>query len=144
GVERFEQYGAIEREGRGSSLDEESRRTIWSVFETFRTLSRALGREPAHALVPRALARVAAIRNHPYDHVVVDDAHRLAPVELKLVRTLAAAGSLTLFAALEQKFDPQAATLHELGLARLDRTESLPRVLRGPAPIHAVALQILR
>jgi len=144
GVERFEQYGAIDREGRGSSLDEESRRTIWSVFETFRALARALGREPAHALVPRALARLASVRNHPYDHVVVDDAHRLAPVELKLVRTLAAAGSLTLFAALEQKFDPLAATLHELGLARLDRTEALPRMLRGPAPIHAAALDLLR
>jgi len=144
GVERFEQYGAIDREGRGSSLDEESRRTIWSVFETFRALARALGREPAHALVPRALARLATVRNHPYDHVVVDDAHRLAPVELKLVRTLAAAGSLTLFSALEQKFDPLAATLHELGLARLDRTEALPRMLRGPAPVHAAALHVLR
>jgi superfamily I DNA/RNA helicase len=144
GVERFEQYGAIDREGRGSSLDEESRRTIWSVFETFRALARALGRAPAHALVPRALARLATVRNHPYDHVVVDDAHRLAPVELKLVRTLAAAGSLTLFSALEQKFDPLAATLHELGLARLDRTEALPRMLRGPAPVHAAALHVLR
>ena len=144
GVERFEQYGAIDREGRGSSLDEESCRTIWSVFETFRALARALGREPAHALFPRALARLATVRNHPYDHVVVDDAHRLAPVELKLVRTLAAAGSLTLFSALEQKFDPLAATLHELGLARLDRTEALPRMLRGPAPVHAAALHVLR
>jgi superfamily I DNA/RNA helicase len=144
GVERFDQYGLIDREGRGSSLDEESRRTIWGVFETFRGLARALGREPAHALVPPALARLAAARTRPYDHVVVDDAHRLAPVELRLVRTLAAAGSLTLFAALEQPFDPIAATLRELGLDRLDRTEVLPRVLRGPAPIFTAALTVLR
>jgi hypothetical protein len=144
GVERFDQYGLIDREGRGSSLDEESRRTIWGVFETFRGLARALGREPAHALVPPALARLAGARTRPYDHVVVDDAHRLAPVELRLVRTLAAAGSLTLFAALEQPFDPIAATLRELGLDRLDRTEVLPRVLRGPAPIFTAALTVLR
>ena len=144
GVERFDQYGVIDREGRGSSLDEESRRTIWGVYETFRGLARALGREPAHALVPPALARLAGARTRPYDHVVVDDAHRLAPVELRLVRTLAAAGSLTLFAALEQPFDPIAATLRELGLDRLDRTEVLPRVLRGPAPVFAAALTVLR
>jgi superfamily I DNA/RNA helicase len=144
GVETFEQYGAIEREGRGTSLDEDARRTIWSVFESWRSLARALGRDHPHALVPPALARLAGARTHPYDHVVVDDAHRLAPVELKLVRTLAAAGSLTLFAALEQRFDPIAATLHELGLERLDRTEVLPRVMRGPAPIHAAALAVLQ
>jgi len=144
GVERFAQYGAIDREGRGTSLDEDARRTIWSVFELYRGLARALGRDHPHALVPPALARLASVRNHPYDHVVVDDAHRLAPIELKLVRTLAAAGSLTLFAALEQKFDPLAATFKALGLERLDRTEVLPLVLRGPAPIHAAALAVLQ
>lgn len=144
GVAQFEQYGAIEREGRGTALDEEARSTIWSVFELVRAFARALGRDHPHALVPPALARLAGARTHPYDHVVVDDAHRLVPVELKLVRTLAAAGSLTLFAALEQKFDPLASTLRALGLERLDRTEVLPCVLRGPAPIHAAALAVLQ
>jgi superfamily I DNA/RNA helicase len=144
GIESFDQYGAIEREGRGTSLDEDSRRTIWTLFEIYCGLARALGRDHPHALVPPALARLAGARTHPYDHVVVDDAHRLAPVELKLVRTLAAAGSLTLFAALEQKFDPIAATFKALGLERLDRTEVLPRVQRGPAPIHAAALAVLQ
>lgn len=144
GVERFDQYVEVDREGRGSPLDEESRRTVFALFETWRGLARALGRTHRHALVPAALARLATARIHPYDHVVVDDAHRLVPVELRLVRTLAAAGSLTLFAALEQRFDPLAATLRELGLERLDRTEVLPLVQRGPAKIHDAALAVLK
>jgi superfamily I DNA/RNA helicase len=144
GVERFEQYTPVAREGRGSPLDEEARKSVFAVFEEFRAIALRLRTQPPLALVPGALARLARERRPLYDHVVVDDAHRLAPIELELVRQLAAGGSLTLFASLEQRFDPLAARLRDLGLERLDRTEVLTATMRCPAPILAAALAVLR
>jgi len=144
GVVRFDDYRAIDREGRALPLDDDSRAAVFAVFEETRALAERVGRGLPLALAPVALQRLAASRTPPYDHVVVDDAHLLAPVELKLVRALAGGGSLTLFSALEQRFDPLAARLSDLGLGRLDRTETLPRALRGPKAICKLALQILR
>ncbi len=144
GLERFEEYPAVAREGRALPLDDDSRRAVFEVSEETRALAARVGRALPLGLVPAALRRLAALRTPPYDHVVVDDAHLLAPVELRLVRALAGGGSLTLFSALEQRFDPLAATLSDLGLGRLDRTEVLPKSLRGPKAIYRVALQILR
>jgi superfamily I DNA/RNA helicase len=144
GIERYEEYQAVAREGRALPLDDESRKAVFEVFEETRALASRIGRALPLAPVPDALRRLAALRTPPYDHVVVDDAHLLAPVELRLVRALASGGSLTLFSALEQRFDPLAATLSALGLDRLDRTEVLPKSLRGPKAIYRVALQILR
>src|SRR5688572_345613 len=144
GVEKFEDYAPIAREGRGTALDDEARKSVFAVYEEYRALAQRLGKSPPLALVPAALARLASERSPPYDHVLVDDAPRLAPAELKLARSLAAGGSLTLFGALEQKFDPLAASLRELRLAGLDRTEVLPRVLRGPKPIFEAALAVLK
>lgn len=144
GFERFEDYQPVEREGRALPLDDEARRAVFAVFEETRALAARIGRSLPLATVPAALRRLGATRTPPYDHVVVDDAHLLAPIELKLVRALASGGSLTLFSALEQRFDPLAAKLTALGLDRLDRTEVLPKSLRGPRAIYKVALQILR
>jgi len=144
GIERFEEYRTVAREGRALPLDDDSRRAVFAVYEETLALAARVGRALPLALVPAALRRLAALRTPPYDHVVVDDAHLLTPVELRLVRALAGGGSLTLFSALEQRFDPLAATLSDLGLGRLDRTEVLPKSLRGPRAIYRVALQILR
>ncbi len=144
GIERLDEYLPIEREGRARPLDDESRRAVFAVFDEVRRLADRCGRALPLALVPAALRRLAQTRAPPYDHVVVDDAHLLAPIELKLVRALASGGSLTLFSALEQRFDPLAAKLTALGLGRLDKTEVLPRSLRGPKAIYKAALAILR
>lgn len=144
GLERLEEYLAVEREGRARPLDDESRKAVFAVFAEVRRLAARFGRTLPMALVPAALRRLATTRAPPYDHVVVDDAHLLAPIELKLVRALSSGGSLTLFSALEHRFDPLAAKLTELGLGRLDRTEVLPRSLRGPKAIYKAALAILK
>jgi superfamily I DNA/RNA helicase len=144
GVERFEEYAELAREGRRTALEDDARRAVFAVFEEFLALCDALGVAPPLRLVNEALRKASAERAPPYDHVVVDDAHALAPVELKLARALAAGGSLTLFSPLEQPFDPLAARLRDLGLARLDRAEALPRVQRGPAPIFAAAKEVAR
>ncbi|MSR47922.1 MAG: hypothetical protein EXS13_12820 [Planctomycetes bacterium] len=144
GIERLDDYLPIEREGRTLPLDDESRRAVFAVFDELRALAARIGRVLPLTLVPEALRQLAATRTPPFDHVVVDDAHLLTPIELKLVRALSSGGSLTLFSALEQRFDPLAAKLTALRLERLDRTEVMPTAMRGPKAVYKVALQILR
>ncbi len=144
GIETFEDYRPVARQGRASGLDHGSRRAVFALFTEVHSLAEQLGRRLPLALAPPALRQLAGTRPPPFNHVVVDDAHLLAPIELKLVRALATGGSLTLFAALEQRFEPLASNLTELGLGRLDRTDVLPTGLRSPTPIYKTALAILK
>lgn len=90
GLSSLEGYRDIQRTGRGTSLSPRQRRELWEVFAKVRAGLERAGMMTWGDVADRMRARIEGDGQHPFDHVVVDEAQDLGPRELRLAAALAA------------------------------------------------------
>ena len=99
GIVTLDEYLAARRRGRGKSLRSLQRTQVWHVMAEF---ERELAERNAHTYETVCLeaARILAEQtDRPYDHVIVDEAQDLHPVQWRLLRALVREGPNDLFLA---------------------------------------------
>ena len=97
GVFTLQEYLRLSRVGRGSRLNAEDRHIVWSIYEEYQRLLRAEGAFDYDDLPILAVTQLAEDTSfQPYDHIIVDEAQDLTPVQLKVAQ-LAAGKQQSLF-----------------------------------------------
>lgn len=90
GVDSFQDYSKILREGRSTALDRGMRRAIWSVVEEYRSLLNDSGlRETEDAMRDLRNILETAGEKGLYAHVVVDEAQDMGAQAFRLLRLVA-------------------------------------------------------
>jgi superfamily I DNA/RNA helicase/mRNA-degrading endonuclease RelE of RelBE toxin-antitoxin system len=88
-VESIDEYLATPRTGRKMRLNVSQRRLIWQIYEQWRDLLQASGKETWQQRRIRAVATVAQSHLHQYyDAVIIDEAQDLDPSMLRLLVNL--------------------------------------------------------
>ena len=86
----FQDYKKFERDGRGRPLGSRQREIVWKFYEIFReklaennqiTWSQIYGELEQHFVKQKT---------RPYDHIIIDEAQDLGPIQLKFVRSITA------------------------------------------------------
>lgn len=88
GIERLEDYLALERRGRETPLSGELRRDIWALHEAWTGRNRSLGLVDYPDVALGALHHIERTGQRRYDAVIVDEAQDLTLVEASLVARL--------------------------------------------------------
>lgn len=93
GIQSFDEYKVIARNGRGMALGAALRRELWDVFERVQQQLAANELHTFGEVCDRLRRKIEQDEARPFAHVVVDEAQDLGPRELRLVAALAPAAS---------------------------------------------------
>jgi hypothetical protein len=97
GLKRWEDYRDIARTGRGSALTQQRRRELWTIFDAVLVELSSRNALTWGELCDRFRANIEQSTDHPFQHVVVDEAQDFGPRELRLIAALAPPGPRSLF-----------------------------------------------
>ncbi len=125
-VVHLERYRQTSREGQAGRLDRGAREVLWSVYEEFEARRRAHGGVPPTELARFVARRLPRTPRLPFDHVLVDDAHRHQPAELALCHDLAPGGSQTFLADRQSRAALPGLRWSNAGLSFAGRVTMLP------------------
>ncbi|MFF0809938.1 UvrD-helicase domain-containing protein [Streptomyces albogriseolus] len=119
-------YLAASRRGRGSALSPSRREQLWPAVELFETMLRERKGTTYLKVCARA-AELLAASSATHDHVVVDEAQDLHPVQWRVLRGAVAPGSDDLFITGDphQRIYDSKVSLGSLGIAVTGRTHRL-------------------
>lgn len=142
-------YLKVRRPGRGVRLNRGHRLAVWSVIESYRLATRAVGTidfGEAAAVAAVHLDRVAGEgARRWFDHVLVDEGQDLSPTQWQLVRALVAEGPNDVFIAedVHQRIYGARLTLAQYGLRITGRSRRLTLNYRTTAQNLSYAMQLL-
>ena len=144
-IRTWEQYRVVPRLGRKTRLTEESRKLLWSLFETVRgsLSSRGLITEPEAC--ERLQARFSERGNFPYSFAVIDEAQDVSVPQLRLLASLLASKPNGLFFAgdLGQRIFQQPFSWTGLGVDIRGRSKTLKINYRTSQEIRRQADRLL-
>jgi superfamily I DNA/RNA helicase len=138
-VRNEDEYLAVERRGRGSSLRAEQRRQVWAVIEAFAAELRATGRMTHLQICAEAADVLDGSDDHHFDHVVVDEAQDLHPAQWRVLRAAAKTGPDDLFITGDphQRIYDSRVSLRAVGISVTGRSSRLRINYRSTAEILA-------
>lgn len=87
-LQRWEDYRDVKRLGRKTRLSEPQRQALWAVFEAVQVRLDAAGLTTAARLFTTLAAKLAKLKNPPFDFVVVDEAQDLSVSELRMLAAM--------------------------------------------------------
>ncbi|KAB8145743.1 AAA family ATPase [Chloroflexia bacterium SDU3-3] len=90
GVERADDYVAMERRGRRTPLKASTREALWAVYTRWRELMAAQRLVTTAIVRLEALAVARALPAKPYQALIIDEAQDLPPVAIRLLCALVA------------------------------------------------------
>ncbi|MDT0532316.1 AAA family ATPase [Micromonospora sp. DSM 115977] len=128
-VQSREEYRAANRRGRGSALGQRQRDRVWDAVEMFQKEASAAGSGTHLQICARAaqLLGGADLTVHGYDHVVVDEAQDLHPMQWRVLRAAVAPGADDLFITGDphQRIYDSRVSLNALGISVAGRSSRL-------------------
>ncbi len=136
-------YLHARRYGRGRALQESQRRAVWMIYQTYRNELAAHGWadwEDIPVMALQELDRQAL--EHPFDHVIVDEAQDLTATEIRLASRLGS--SLFLVGDAAQSIYTRGYTWRETGLELQGRSYSLKRNFRNTHQVAEAAADFIR
>lgn len=145
-LESEEDYLETRRSGRGVALSRRQRKAVWKVVESFETALRER-KLWTHESVLREAVRISTTRtNKPFQHVVVDEAQDLSPMQWRLLRAVVTHGPDDMFIAGDshQRIYNNYASLRSLGINIAGRSIRLKINYRTTAEILAWSLGMMR
>lgn len=145
-LETQDDYLAARRSGRGVALSARQRQAVWKILDAFDVTLRER-KLWTHETVLREAVRIAkAEGTKPFRHVVVDEGQDLSPMQWRLLRAVAPAGSDDMFVAADshQRIYNNYASLRSLGIHIAGRSSRLKVNYRTTAEILAWSLGMMR
>ncbi|MFD5001951.1 UvrD-helicase domain-containing protein [Streptomyces mutabilis] len=140
----LEAYRAASRRGRGRALSPARREQLWPAVELFESMLRDRN-QTTHLKVCARAAELLAASAPTHDHVVVDEAQDLHPVQWRVLRGAVTPGSDDLFLTGDphQRIYDSKVSLGSLGIAVAGRTHRLRINYRSTEEILAWSTDIL-
>ncbi len=144
-LRNWEQYRTAPRLGRKTRLKEPARKALWEIFEGVLSDLAIQGLVTLQGVYGTLAVKVPGFVNKPYDHVIVDEAQDIGPVQLKFLAALAAAQPNGLFFAgdLGQRIFQQAFSWKSMGVEVRGRSKTLKINYRTSHQIRAQADKLL-
>ena len=141
----IEAYAGVPRLGRKSRMSAGQRERLWPVFAAARASLARRGLLTWPQVFGEVTAHYAARAAKPFDHVVVDEAQDLGVPELRLLATIASAGSDALFFAGDagQRIFQQPFSWSALGVDVRGRASTLTVNYRTSHQIRGMADRLL-
>jgi superfamily I DNA/RNA helicase len=138
-VRNEDEYRAVERRGRGSSLRAGQRVEVWAVIEAFLAELRAAGKMTHLQICAEAAEILAGSGDHHVDHVVVDEAQDLHPAQWRVLRAAVHTGPDDLFITGDphQRIYDSRVSLRAVGISVTGRSSRLRINYRSTAEILA-------
>lgn len=96
-LDSWEAYRDVTRLGRKTRLAEKPRRLLWSIFEHLRTSLKTRKLITRATMFTRLASSLAALKNPPFDFVVVDEAQDISVAQLRFVAALGGGRPNSLF-----------------------------------------------
>lgn len=145
GLTDAEQYFALERIGRRTTLRRQQREAVWGLFEEYERLKAQRGILDWHDVLLRARDEARAIPVTDYGAVVVDEVQDLTVVGLQLLHSLVGdrRNGLLLVGDGQQAVYPGSYTTAEAGISLSGRAAVLRQNYRNGGDILSRALQIV-
>jgi len=144
-LETWEAYRDVARLGRKTRLAEKPRLLLWSIFEHFRSGLKARNLTTRAAMFTRLAATLAAVKNPPFDFVVVDEAQDISVAQLRFLAALGGGRANSLFFAgdLGQRIFQQPFSWKSLGVDIRGRSTTLHVNYRTSHQIRTQADRLL-
>ncbi len=144
-LESWEAYRDVVRLGRKTRLAEKPRLLLWSIFEHFRSALKARNLTTRAEMFTRLAASLAAVKNRPFDFVVVDEAQDISVAQLRFLAALGGGRANSLFFAgdLGQRIFPQPFSWKSLGVDIRGRSTTLHVNYRTSHQIRTQADRLL-
>lgn len=141
----WEQYRTAPRLGRKTRLKEQARKDLWNIFEAVNLNLVEQGLVTSQGVYGSLAEKMTDIDRKPYNHVVVDEAQDVGPVQLKFLAALAGSQSNGLFFAgdLGQRIFQQAFSWKSVGVEVRGRSKTLKINYRTSHQIRAQADKLL-
>lgn len=141
----WEQYRDAPRLGRKTRLKETVRKALWDIFEDVSNQLREQGLVSLQGVYGLLAGHLPEIAHAPYEHVVVDEAQDIGPVQLKFLAALAGSRPNGLFFAgdLGQRIFQQAFSWKSMGVEVRGRSKTLKINYRTSHQIRAQADRLL-
>jgi mRNA-degrading endonuclease RelE of RelBE toxin-antitoxin system len=126
-LETWDAYRDVSRLGRKTRLPEPQRAALWKVFETVRERLRTEGLLTRPELFTKLSEKLLALRNPPFDFVIVDESQDVTVPQLRFFAALGGARSNGLFFAgdLGQRIFQQPFSWKSLGVDVRGRARTL-------------------
>src|SRR5690606_10847008 len=99
GVTSWEDYAVVDRAARGSSLNRAQRELAWRGIEAMRASLVSAELTTWSTVCWELVEHLDAGSDHPYAHVIADEAQDFGPGELRLLRALAPSAANDVFLA---------------------------------------------
>lgn len=144
-LDSWEAYRDVKRMGRKTRLSEPQRAALWAIFAAVRVALDAAGTITRAGLFAR-LAHIIGERAHPpFDHVVVDEAQDISPIQLRFLAAIGVHLSNGLFFAgdLGQRIFQQPFSWNALGVDIRGRARTLQINYRTSHQIRQQADRLL-
>ena len=144
-LETWEAYRDVARLGRKTRLSEKPRLLLWSIFEHFRSGLKARNLTTRAAMFTRLAATLAAVKNPPFDFVVVDEAQDISVAQLRFLAAFGGGRANSLFFAgdLGQRIFQQPFSWKSLGVDIRGRSTTLHVNYRTSHQIRTQADRLL-
>ncbi len=144
-LESWEAYRDVVRLGRKTRLAEKPRLLLWSIFEHFRSALKARNLTTRAEMFTRHAASLAAVKNRPFDFVVVDEAQDISVAQLRFLAALGGGRANSLFFAgdLGQRIFQQPFSWKSLGVDIRGRSTTLHVNYRTSHQIRTQADRLL-
>jgi mRNA-degrading endonuclease RelE of RelBE toxin-antitoxin system len=144
-LETWDAYRDVARLGRKTRLAEKPRLLLWSIFEHFRSGLKARNLTTRAVMFTRLAASLAAVKNPPFDFVVVDEAQDISVAQLRFLAALGGGRANSLFFAgdLGQRIFQQPFSWKSLGVDIRGRSTTLHVNYRTSHQIRTQADRLL-
>ncbi|HQF55047.1 MAG TPA: UvrD-helicase domain-containing protein [Fibrobacteria bacterium] len=141
----WEQYRTAPRLGRKTRLKEQARKDLWNIFEAVNRNLVKQGLMTLQGVYGSLTDKMSDLVRKPYDHVVVDEAQDVGPVQLKFLAAMAGPQPNGLFFAgdLGQRIFQQAFSWKSVGVEVRGRSKTLKINYRTSHQIRAQADKLL-
>jgi superfamily I DNA/RNA helicase len=144
-LETWEAYRDVARLGRKTRLAETPRLLLWSIFEHFRSGLKTRNLTTRAAMFTRLAASLPAVKNPPFDFVVMDEAQDISVAQLRFLAALGGGRANSLFFAgdLGQRIFQQPFSWKSLGVDIRGRSTTLHVNYRTSHQIRTQADRLL-
>ena len=144
-LDSWEAYRDVTRLGRKTRLAEKPRRLLWSIFEHLRASLKTRELITRATMFTRLVSSLAAVKNPPFDFVVVDEAQDISVAQLRFLAALGGGRPNSLFFAgdLGQRIFQQPFSWKSLGVEVRGRSTTLHVNYRTSHQIRTQADRLL-
>jgi superfamily I DNA/RNA helicase len=141
----LETYLGADRRGRGTPLQPEMRRYAWTRIQELQERLRSLNQRSFLQIADEAAKVLAAERDKPYRHIIVDEGQDLHPAQWRLLRAAVPEGPDDLFLVADphQRIYQHRVSMRNVGVKIVGRTQRLTVSYRTTQEILSWAVRVL-